>query len=535
MLSRLFFSVCVVIAVAIGTISLWTTLSRSNDAQIARIAEVESYAARSQLVRHTEVLHSRLHSVRTFWAANEALPADEWSTDDILDPANLSGIRYLLWDDPEQGHRFLWSPAIDQLDYRPTDSEWAAYSSTAEAARNAEAPDVVGPYRRDDGRLYWEVLIPASEGITGKLIAIIDVRAALAAMLENESPGYAIGVYLGDSLLYERGEPVLQGPSEWTRSGTIRTSLGTLLRVEHRPTAELIATLDSPSIDLILLLGLLISVLVGTLIYENGRARSRALAAEQAEARVANLNRTLEETVERRTLQLRERTRDLETLADSVAHDLRNPLNNIAVNAQLLEARAGAELGPESSEVLQRFTPSVNQMASILDRLLGLSEVTHATFEREALDMQALAREISEDLRGAEPPPPIDFRVDEIPDALADETLVHMLLTNLLGNAIKFTRSCDVREIRVGAYADGGETVYFVRDNGCGFDQAQSEAIFGAFNRLRGAGRPGGVGLGLTIAQRVIERHEGRIWAEGEPGAGAVFYFTLGDAAPVGR
>jgi light-regulated signal transduction histidine kinase (bacteriophytochrome) len=169
-------------------------------------------------------------------------------------------------------------------------------------------------------------------------------------------------------------------------------------------------------------------------------------------------------------------------------------------------------------------------MTNILDRLLGLSEVSHATFIREPVDMSELVREIAEDLSGAEVPPPVRFEIAELPDAFADTTLVHMLLTNLLSNAIKYTRSRAVRIVTVGVLAEDDEDVYFVADNGIGFDQDHADTIFGAFNRLDKASSSEGVGLGLTIAHRVVERHDGRIWAEGRVGAGAIFYFTLGAA-----
>jgi light-regulated signal transduction histidine kinase (bacteriophytochrome) len=205
------------------------------------------------------------------------------------------------------------------------------------------------------------------------------------------------------------------------------------------------------------------------------------------------------------------------------------------VNAQLLEERARHELSPESMRVLERFTPSVNQMANILDRLLGLSEVAHATFGREPINMQELVGEIAEDLSGAEPPPPVRFRIEPLPEAFADPTLVHMLLTNLLANAIKYTRSRESRIVTVGSEMHERGTVYYVADNGIGFDQDHADSIFGAFNRLDKASSSEGIGLGLTIAHRVVERHDDRIWAEGRAGEGATFYFELGsDAAPGG-
>ena len=536
MAGRLIASLCVVVVVAICTLLLWVSLSRGNEMQVARIAEAESYAARSQLVRNTEALIAALHNVRTYWAANQQLDAASWAPVDGIDMATLAGVELLLWDDAGSDTRFVRTAPNGRFDYRPAAEEWSRLHDLVERARQIGRNAIVGPYARADGSTWFEVyLVEQREGVSGHLVALVDSGAAFEHMLADVSPGYAIRVFAGDTLLYERGDPAPGAPPAWEREGMIRTSLGTLWNVEHRPTADLARSLGTPAIDLILLLGMLISVLLGTLVYENGRARCRAAAAEAAEAELARLNRTLEEIIADRTRQLRNRTTDLQTLTDSVAHDLRNPLNSLSVNAQLLEERARDELTPESMRVLKRFMPSVNQMANILDRLLGLSEVSHATFDRERIDMRMLAREIADDLSGAEAPPPVEFRIGDLPEARADATLVHMLVTNLLANAIKYTRTRDPRVVTVGFERRDGEVVYFVDDNGIGFGQEHAERIFGAFNRLDKANSSEGVGLGLTIAHRVIERHAGRIWAEGRPGAGATFYFTLGDAgAPAG-
>ncbi len=531
MARRLIYSLCVVVIMAMCTFALWSSLSRSNEEQIARIAESESYAARSQLVRSIEAMFASLHYVRTYWSVNQYLDPADWAPTEGIDTDSLVGVQLLLWYDPEKDLRFLRTSANGRFDYRPPPVQWQRFVTITDRAREINGNTILGPHTRQDGSVWFEIyLTEQREGVTGKLIALVDAGQALEQMLADESPGYAIRVYQGDSLLYQRDEPARRAPASWTRDGVIRTPLGSLWKVEHRPSDLLVATLDSPAIDLILLLGLFIAILLGTLLYENGRARFRAAAAEAAEAELAELNRNLEETIADRTRQLRNRTADLQTLADSVAHDLRNPLNSLSVNAQLLEERARRELSPESTRVLERFTPSVNQMANILDRLLGLSEVAHATFSRELIDMRGLAGEIAADLSGAEMPPPVRFEIAELPEALADTTLVHMLLTNLLANAIKYTRSRAERIVTVGFLAEGGEVVYFVADNGIGFDQDHADSIFGAFNRLDKASSSEGVGLGLTIAHRVVERHDGRIWAEGRVGEGATFYFTLGDA-----
>jgi signal transduction histidine kinase len=170
-------------------------------------------------------------------------------------------------------------------------------------------------------------------------------------------------------------------------------------------------------------------------------------------------------------------------------------------------------------------------MTEILDRLLGLSVVSHATFKPEELDMEAVITDVFEELSAPEQPPPVELEVRELPQADADPTLVRTLVTNLLSNAIKYTRDKPLRRIEVSADRQDGAVVYCIRDNGVGFDPDSRERMFQAFERLDGTREEDGIGLGLDIAARVVRRHGGRIWANGKPGDGAAFYFTLQAAA----
>ncbi|HNP34862.1 MAG TPA: ATP-binding protein [Woeseiaceae bacterium] len=530
-LLRLLFAAATALVVAIGTIALWHSLHDRNDVQITRIVLAESYGARSQLIRKVETMFAALHNVRVFWSAYGHLPRDQWELDAGIELNHFGGIDVLLWDDPVRNVRFVRSPEKPAYDYRPPDEEWATYAALLKNAKNASTNSVGGPFVRSDGSQYFEVYFVDWRGQDqGVLAAVIDIDEMLAGMLEDVSPGFAISVFDGDTLLYQRGEPAQTVPAKWTMDGMIKSSLGTLWKVKHEPTAAWVDSITSPAIDLILLLGLLISALVGTLTFENGRARARAIDAEMAELEVAELNRTLEQQVAERTNQLNERTADLQTLTDSVAHDLRNPLNTISVNVQLLEEHAGTELSDDARRVLQRLPPSVHQMANILDRLLGMSEVSHATFEREQVNMRQVVEEIIEDLTINEPDPPIEFKIADLPDANADHNLLQVLLLNLVDNAIKYTQSKSLRVITIGFDSTAAETVYFIKDNGIGFDQEYADRLFGAFNRLGDASAADGVGLGLTIAARAVERHGGGIWAKGKKDRGATFYFTLGDS-----
>ena len=270
---------------------------------------------------------------------------------------------------------------------------------------------------------------------------------------------------------------------------------------------------------------------MGAITFENGRATSRAKAAEAAEMKLEELNRGLEELVTKRTKELAERTADLQTLTESVAHDLRNPLNSMSVNIQLLEAMSGEQLGDDGLRVLRRLAPAIRQMTDILDRLLGQSIIANAMFRPELLDLEELVNETISDLQASEPSP-VHIEMDTLPPVRADRTLVQVLLINLLGNALKYTRGRNERHIRISAETSGEETVYSITDNGIGFDAAAGDRIFTAFKQLHAGQKAEGIGLGLTLAKKVVDRHGGRIWATSQPGKGATFYFTL--AAPAG-
>lgn len=525
-------AVVVAIVLATGTVALWLAMSRSNVSQVARIAEAESYAARSQLVRNIDAVFNALRSVRTFWDAYGHLPREQWSSDAGIEFEHFEGIDMIVWDDPERDIRYVRTPEKPAFDYRPDDDEWAAYQELVGIARVSGSSGIIGPLMRDES--YEFIVVAAEDGEASRLAARIDMTAMLSHFFEDESPGFAVQVHAADELIFERGTPAPDAPEAWVRSGLIRSTFGSLWRVTHLPTRTMVDSYSTNAIDLSLLLGLFVAVLMGTLTFENGRARSRAYAAERAERQIGEINRDLETIVANRTRELAARTTDLQTLTDSVAHDLRNPLNVLAVNIELLEDElASAGDAGERQKILDRMTPCISQMSEVLDRLLDLSTLANTTFERTTVDMQALTNDIYEDLIATETGSEVDFHVDDLPPANADETLTHIVLLNLLSNALKYSQGCDERRIRVGCERTDAETIYFVRDNGIGFDENQAEKIFNAFTRLDEDGDQDGIGLGLMLVRKVISRHAGRIWASGEPGKGATFYFTL-EAAPAG-
>jgi len=507
----------------------WKLLIDHHQGQVARIAESESYAARSQLIRNVDTVFRALRDIRDYWTRYGHLPRDQWVSEPGVELADLEGFRLILWNDPARGIRYARTRDHPVLDYRPTDPEWKTLEALDSKARPVTRETILGPNVDRDGTVTYEICLPVTDAGQGPayLLAVVDSQESFERLLLDESPGYAISVFWDDVLLFRRGETAAGLPESWTREGMIRTSLGSLWRVVHQPTRELAESHNTPALTAVLWSGLAIAVLVGLLLFENGRAESRATAAESAERKLADLNRDLEQQIAERVRELADRSADLETITDSVAHDLRNPLNSISVNTQLLQQQFRNELGEEGLAALQRTTSSIKRMTEILERLLGLSVVSQSIFEREEIDVRTIVGEVFEELSSTEQSPPVQLVAEDLPKASADPVLVRTLIMNLLGNAIKYTREKPSRRIDVGSVIQDGVDVFCVRDNGIGFEPESAEKMFRAFERLDGHGEKDGVGLGLDIAARVVRRHGGRIWAEGRLGEGAAIYFTL--------
>jgi signal transduction histidine kinase len=244
--------------------------------------------------------------------------------------------------------------------------------------------------------------------------------------------------------------------------------------------------------------------------------RSRVLA-ERASKDLEDANRELEGT-----------NRELEAFSYSVSHDLRAPLRTIDGFSQILQEDYEDKLDEEGVDYLGRVRAASKHMADLIDDLLDLSRVGRRPLSRERVDLSGLVAGIVEDFRVSEPERKVEFVAEENVAAWADMGLLKVALENLLGNAWKFTSREPEARIEFGVQEDAGRPVYFVRDNGAGFDQDYSDKLFGAFQRLHGQEEFEGTGIGLATVARIIHRHGGRVWAEGRVGEGATFYFTLG-------
>ncbi|MEP7338655.1 MAG: PAS domain S-box protein [Acidobacteriota bacterium] len=247
-----------------------------------------------------------------------------------------------------------------------------------------------------------------------------------------------------------------------------------------------------------------------------------------AEEEIRHLNLELEQRVIQRTAQLAAANHEMEAFSYSVSHDLRAPLRAIAGFSRILREDYITELPDEARQYLQRVQDNAQQMGRLIDDLLAFSRLGRRDLNKQSVALGQMARTVMEDLHGEYEHRQVKVTIGELPVCQADPTLLKQVFANLLANALKFTRQRAMALIEIGYRQDGDNTVYFVKDNGVGFDMRYVHKLFGVFQRLHRAEDYEGTGVGLATVQRIINRHGGRIWAEAEIGKGATFFFTLG-------
>ncbi len=249
---------------------------------------------------------------------------------------------------------------------------------------------------------------------------------------------------------------------------------------------------------------------------------------KKSEREVQTLNQQLERRVAERTEQLESANKELEAFSYSVSHDLRAPLRHIDGFASMLTAHAGAALDEKSRRYLTVITDAAKRMGRLIDDLLSFSRHGRTELRHGPVKLGDLVAEVRRQMHNELASRRIEWRIAELPEVQGDVAMLHQVMVNLLGNAVKYSRQRDPAVIEVGwREGDGDDVVVFVRDNGAGFNPKYVDRLFGVFQRLHAESEFEGTGVGLANVQRIVHRHGGRVWAEGKVDAGATFYFTL--------
>jgi signal transduction histidine kinase len=470
------------------------------------------------------------YDLRTF---QQTLVADLTAQADIL---GLAAAPALEFDDPESAQDYLAllrakPNVVDAAIYAPNGSLFASYSVDAEG-KFPELPELDG-YRLEGGKIslfkrvanrheiLGTVYISARHGMLARLSGYVGIIGAVMALslvmatlisrrLQRSVTRPLVAITSVARNVMEQRD--FKSRAEKTTDDEIGLLVdafnGMLTEIERRT-----ETLERSNRDLEREIG------------ERSRAESALRASDD---RLRALNVELEARVATRTAELEEANRDLESFSYSVSHDLRAPIRAVGGFASLLVEDHAAEISAEARRKLDIIGKEAARMGALIDDLLAFSRLGRKAVTRADVDMQELARATFERLtHGGQDRQRIDLRLGSMPRAHCDRSLFEQVWGNLIANAIKFSSKRDKPVIEIGGIREEREHVYFVRDNGAGFDAAYKERLFGVFQRLHHDHEFPGTGVGLALVHKIVTRHGGRVWADGELDRGATFHFTV--------
>jgi PAS domain S-box-containing protein len=391
-------------------------------------------------------------------------------------------------------------------------------------------------------------------GVAGRIQserALRESEAQLQTIVENLDEGLIVSDLNGQLLQWNRAALRLHGYSSSEQDRRAFTDLvdtfelstleGAILPVEDWPLARILRGEHLHDLELrVHRIGTDVRRIFnygGTLVQDaNGHPLMAIVTLnditerKESEEEIRQLNVDLERRVERRTAELEAANKELEAFSYSVSHDLRAPLRAVDGFSQAVLEDYGTQLPGEGRHYLQTIREGAQRMGVLIDDLLTFSRLSRLPLNKARVSMGELAREAFEELKGQQNGRKIDIRIGDLAPCEGDPALLKQVWMNLLSNAIKYTRKQDAAIVDVGSRQEKNENVYFVCDNGAGFDMRYANKLFGVFQRLHRTDEFEGTGVGLAIVQRVIHRHGGRIWAEAAVDRGASFYFTMREA-----
>ena len=320
--------------------------------------------------------------------------------------------------------------------------------------------------------------------------------------------------------------------NKWKKSVAILLP-GTSWTLNLWPTKTQLLKWTSPTASIILAFGLIVALMLGLSLFLTVKSQGLTLHLKETHLKLEEEHRQLEQSasileqrVEERTTELKFANKELEAFSYSVSHDLRAPLRHIGGFTELLQAKSEA-MDPGSKRYLVIISEAVKRMDTLITSLLGFARMSRQEMQKSRFSMAEMVsqsiQEMEPDLKGRK----ITWKVAPLPEAFGDQPLLRQVVANLFTNAVKFTREREEAIIEVQCHEENSGHVYCIRDNGAGFDMKYAEKLFGVFQRLHSASQFEGTGIGLANVQRIIVRHGGRVWAEGEVGKGAAFFFFI--------
>ena len=528
------------------TVLVWQGLVADQELRMARFAALAAQQAVLAVETRIGVKLEVLRNLESDWSRFGLPSPSQWEQDVYHAMELHPGLESIAWVDLASGERRVAAGPGG----REVSLDDARVRDALEQARLEGRVRAVGPADlAGDAAERLVVCMPLAHGSRGErsqlLVASLRLDTLLVGALEGGAPGFAVRILSGERLLVQRGEPALDA-SLWTQRERVAIpQLDLAWALEVAPGAKRVAAELTPAPAYVLAAGLLASALLATTVAAAALARRRARALERAhaelsashallqqdDAAIRRLNLELEQRVAERTSRLNEAVAELEAFNYSVSHDLRSPLGAIVNFAAILREDHPQNLDDASRRYVARIQSSAAKALSMMDGLLAFSRLGREELKRAPVDVERLVRETVDELRARAPGPAPSVEIGALPPTRGDATMLGLVFSNLLGNAFKFTRGRPDPRVEVGALRSGRTHVYFVKDNGIGFDMRFADKLFGVFERLHASDEFEGDGVGLAIAGRIVRRHGGSIWAEGEPGRGATFFLSLGEDA----
>jgi signal transduction histidine kinase len=513
----------VALAGSLLSLGLWGVLIVERREQIVATAADTASATCDALQVGLDHQVETLRGLRDLWGTFGLRPMDEWKADVGQRVDRVAGLRSLVWV-------HLDAPEI-RIAVGEKRSALQVEVDEKAARLHADTPHLEGPKRDASGVVQYDVFLPVRtpDDHSGVLIGHFSTDPFLEAILRARARGYALSVFWGNEKIFSRGTPSSNPWQEWWRiEETVTLPLSGEWRVLFRPTPEFAALRLTPIPHYLLALGILLSIVMAVVAYQFRLIARQARFLSASNRALERRGAELESRVAERTEALEEAALELEAFNYSVSHDLRSPLGAILnFTAILEEDYSDRPLDAEGVAMLARIRRSAVRATALLEDLLQLSRAGRAALTFESIEMSELARETFAQVRAAEDDADIEFVVDPLPEVSGDRTLLGNVFANLFSNALKYSRGREKRRITVTGRLEDDECIYEVSDNGQGFDMRFADKVFGLFERLHSDDDIEGTGVGLAVVGRIVKRHGGRVWAEGEPGRGARFSFAL--------